>query len=157
RGFANRQKAVPKKHNWKLQIDNPGGMLSTQQLNETIVQRIIMPTFFNAYDYVGYIAPGAIMLLCLIYLFPWLREEFGSEQFVVADIGVFIIVAFVLGHMLHQTRHLFETSRTLWTDTAVCVGEPVAEQDRKLLSDTERSQLLKAINEEFKEFSFGDP
>jgi hypothetical protein len=118
-----------------------------------------MPSFFDAYDYVGYIVPGAILLLCFMYMFPAIREQFGSSRFDLTEIGAFIIIAFVIGQMLHQIGHVididfprYDYSRRYHTDAVACQGQ-------RVLSDAERLRVLDAVkaqfDREFPNFRFG--
>jgi hypothetical protein len=116
-----------------------------------------MPSyFFDPYDYIGYIVPGSVMLLALVYLFPWVRERFeiGNGKLAVGEIGMFIIISYALGQMLHQLGHVIDMepgytiSRYYPTDTVACKCQTL--ECKTLLSSIERERLLAAIVIEFK-------
>jgi hypothetical protein len=65
-----------------------------------------MPYSFDLYDYTGYIVPGGVLLLGLALFFPWIKEQFGYPKVGLGEIGSFIIIAFVLGHLLHGLCHV---------------------------------------------------
>jgi hypothetical protein len=112
-----------------------------------------MPSIFDAYDYVGYIVPGAILMFGVAYLFPWITEQFGSKsvttlKFKIGGIGSFVIVAFVAGQLLHQLGHLIRDDLRIRSTNAVACG------NQDILSTSERNQLLAAIKNEFAEFEW---
>jgi len=109
-----------------------------------------VPSLFDAYDYIGYIAPGATMLLCLAYLFPWIREQLGTGESAATEIGAFVLIAFVLGHILHQLGHFIVGSHEYPTATVACKNSELPEEKR-LLSQAERDKIFEYIQGEFPE------
>lgn len=58
-------------------------------------------TIFDPYDYIGMISPGAVLLLAIMFFYPDLNSNFpGNGEFGVAALGLFVIAAFSIGHIL---------------------------------------------------------
>jgi hypothetical protein len=63
---------------------------------------------FDAYEYVGVIVPGALPTLAAALLFPELSSFFHSEGFALGDFGIFLIISFVVGHVVQMVGGLIE-------------------------------------------------
>jgi hypothetical protein len=103
-----------------------------------------MPAF-DAYDYVGYIAPGTILLIALMLLFPRIRELLAGQKFNLSDFGVLIILSFVCGQVLHQLGHVVDDTdfgRIYYTETAFC-------KDASVLSTDEQARLQSIIKQRY--------
>ena len=108
-----------------------------------------MPSF-DFYEYVGYIVPGSVLLVCLMSFCPWMRAMFTGG--IAAEIGRFLIVTFLLGHFLHAVAHGVE-----YLNQSSCEGGVYDENllvtnpdDRTLLSDSEYLLLHDKILSYFK-------
>jgi len=55
---------------------------------------------FDPYEIIGVITPGAVIALLLVLESPDFRRLLVDKGFSVGDLGLFVIVAFVLGHMV---------------------------------------------------------
>lgn len=63
---------------------------------------------FNAYEFIGVAAPGSIVLFGLYALF-WLPEHPPEDGlFSLGDFGVFIILAFAMGHLVQAIGNWLE-------------------------------------------------
>jgi hypothetical protein len=108
-----------------------------------------MPSF-DFYEYVGYIVPGSVLLVCLMSFCPWMRAMFTGG--VAAEIGRFLIVTFLLGHFLHAVAHGVENLNQ-WSCEGGVYGENslVTNPDgQNLLSKSERWKLHHKILGHFK-------
>lgn len=63
---------------------------------------------FSFYEFVGVIAPGAILLIGLQYCFPAFAGYLKKPDFSLGDLGVFIILSYVLGHLIAAVGNLLE-------------------------------------------------
>lgn len=63
---------------------------------------------FNAYEYIGVIAPGAIIVAGASLAFPEFKALIGNDSVSVGGLGLFLIFSFVLGHLLQAFGNLFE-------------------------------------------------
>jgi|HubBroStandDraft_4_1064222.scaffolds.fasta_scaffold19077_4 hypothetical protein len=103
-----------------------------------------MPAF-DAYDYVGYIVPGAVLLVGLMLLFPAIKEQLAGHKFELSDLGLLIILSFALGQMLHQVGHVVDKTkfvRTHYSDDILCGGDPS-------LSAEEKTKVIKIIESQY--------
>jgi hypothetical protein len=103
-----------------------------------------MPAF-DAYDYVGYIVPGAVLLIGLMLLFPAMREQFAGQKLDLSDLGILIILSFALGQILHQVGHVIDKTdlgRVYYTEKVFCKKDSV-------LSAAEETQLQGLIKARF--------
>lgn len=103
-----------------------------------------MPAF-DAYDYVGYIVPGAILLVGLMLLFPGMKEQFAGQKLDLSDFGILIILSFALGQILHQLGHVIDKTdlgRVYYTEKIFCEKDSV-------LSTIEETQLRGIIKARF--------
>jgi hypothetical protein len=107
-----------------------------------------MPSF-DFYEYVGYIVPGSVLLVCLMSLCPWVRALFSGGPAV--EIGSFVIVTFLLGHFLHIVAHGAEA-----LDRSTCEGGIYHQnllvtnpKEQHFLSQLEYTKLDKKINDLF--------
>lgn len=63
---------------------------------------------FDAYEVIGIITPGAVVAFFLSLSWPEFRTLLGTESFSLGDLGLFLIAAFVLGHLLQALGNLLE-------------------------------------------------
>lgn len=110
---------------------------------------------FNSYEYAGYIIPGAILLLGLILLFPLLRERFvnigdDKQKFGFSELGIFLMIAFALGHALHASGHFFDQWHPK-SCTGGIYGTNVVVYDRNqsVLSAKEMDELSKKVEAKY--------
>lgn len=107
-----------------------------------------MSAFDTSYEFTGYVIPGAVLLLGLMFLYPWTTENLGDTQF--SKVGAFIIVTFVLGHLLHGLGHLALDNKLF------CEGGMIYRKDfvindhnHHILSDSEPKRLTLAVRDHF--------
>lgn len=63
---------------------------------------------FSFYEFVGVIAPGSVLLIILVYLFPGCLETLEAKQLSIGGFGVFIIIAYVLGQLIQAIGNFIE-------------------------------------------------
>jgi hypothetical protein len=104
-----------------------------------------MPSF-DLYEYVAYIIPGSVLVACLIPLCPWIRNQFieGGQSPTgrpAANIGIFLIVTYLLGHVLHVVPHRIEAGS--WSYPLSCEGG-VLGQNAVVVAKSSDQHLLSA-------------
>jgi hypothetical protein len=67
---------------------------------------------FDPYEIIGIIAPGTVIALLLAIELPLFRSLLGSEGLSIGDFGLFVLLAFVLGHLVQAVGNLIELA--LW-------------------------------------------
>ena len=63
---------------------------------------------FDPYELIGVITPGTIVALLLTIEAPAFRGLLGKDGLSIGDFGLFVLVAFVLGHLVHAVGNLLE-------------------------------------------------
>jgi hypothetical protein len=91
------------------------------------------------YEQVGIVLPGAVLLLGALFLTPELRSLFMDGGISVGGLGLFLIVAYALGHLVAAAGNLLE-----WAVWLTCKGMPsewVVRKHWKLLPPAQISQV----------------
>jgi hypothetical protein len=101
---------------------------------------------FDQYDYFGYILPGAAVVFAAMLFSADVRGQFGNEGIDFAGLGLFIIVSFVVGHVVQAIGYaLEEFGHRQIGDPSVLGGE------QSLLSAKQKSRLAQRLKTDFDE------
>lgn len=101
-----------------------------------------MNNSFDAYETIGIVLPGAIVGLLINYEFPEFSDLLGNDGVTVGGFGLFLIVAYGLGHAVQALGSLLE--KVIWFRS----GMPtywINKDGQSLLTDGQRDQLCKAV------------
>lgn len=63
---------------------------------------------FTFYEFVGVISPGMVFLLIVAYIFPDFCDSSGIRDISIGGLGVVVIIAYVLGHLIQSIGNLVE-------------------------------------------------
>lgn len=63
---------------------------------------------FDAYEIIGIITPGSVVTLMMALQWPEFRDLIGLEGLSVGGLGVFVIAAFVAGHLVQAIGNLLD-------------------------------------------------
>lgn len=63
---------------------------------------------FDPYEVIGVITPGAVVALLLAIEWPELRDLMGTQGLSIGDLGLFILIAFVLGHLTQALGNVID-------------------------------------------------
>lgn len=63
---------------------------------------------FDAYEVIGVITPGTVVTLLLALEWPAFRALIGNDGLSIGDLGLFVLVAFVVGHLIQAVGNLVE-------------------------------------------------
>ena len=63
---------------------------------------------FDAYEVISVISPGVVISLLLSTESLQIRALFGEDGFSVGDLGLFLVISFVLGHLIQSVGNLIE-------------------------------------------------
>ena len=63
---------------------------------------------FDFYEFTGILTPGVIVLYVISLKFPTATPFMSSQQLSVGDLGLFIVLAYVAGHLVQSLGNLVE-------------------------------------------------
>ena len=93
---------------------------------------------FDAYEYIGVIVPGSILIATISLLYPDMTPVF-KESLSLGDLGFILVLSFVAGHLVQAGGNLYEG--LVWAPTGgMPTGWPAKEKSR-LLSDNQLTRL----------------
>ncbi len=101
---------------------------------------------FDQYEYVSVIAPGAALLMGLVYLFPNLRETIGGGDTGLAELGLLLIAAFIVGHLVAGIGELIEA--LMWRRHGMPT-DWVTQPPRDIIGQEQRVRLRELIMARF--------
>ena len=67
-----------------------------------------MSSKFDAYEIVGVIMPGSVLLFGMALLFPDLKSLFFAQGFSLGELGLFLVLSYVTGHLIQAIGNLLE-------------------------------------------------
>lgn len=102
---------------------------------------------FDAYEYVGVIVPGTVLVLGGLLLFPDLNPVPSQQGFAVGDLGIFLLVAFVAGHLLQAVGNLVE--KGWWFFFGGMPTDWMVDKPEKLLAPTQVDKLSRKVDTDF--------
>lgn len=100
---------------------------------------------FNAYEYIGVIAPGAVLSLGVILLWPETKELFFNINVSVGELGLFLIISYVAGHLLQSIGNAIE--KVLWKCFGGMPTDWVRSDKQTLISSQQRTKLESIIQQ----------
>lgn len=106
-----------------------------------------MSSKFDAYEIIGVITPGSVFLFGLTLLFPDLKSLFFDQGFSVGDLGLFLVLSFVAGHLIQAAGNL--TEGVIWKPFGGMPTDWLIKSPQKLLYDTQVERLRQAVKSDF--------
>ncbi len=94
---------------------------------------------FDAYEYVAVIAPGAVLMFGGLVLFPHLNPLPVQKGFTIGDLGIFMLLAFVAGHLVQAVGNLIE--KVWWFFFGGMPTEWVVGKPERLLAQVQVDKL----------------
>jgi hypothetical protein len=67
-----------------------------------------MSRTFDFYEYAGFIIPGTVLVIALVWLFPETRALFSKEGVTLGELGLFVIVAYAAGQLVQAIGNYLE-------------------------------------------------
>ncbi|WP_286800824.1 hypothetical protein [Oceanicaulis sp. UBA2681] len=101
---------------------------------------------FEAYDYIGVIVPGSILVVTASLLFPEWTSLLGAS-ITLGDLGLVLILAFLAGHLLQAVGNLWET--IVWSVMGGMPSSWPARVKTLLLSDDQLNRLDERLQADF--------
>jgi hypothetical protein len=100
--------------------------------------------YFDAYEIIGVITPGVVVALLLSMEWPSFRTMLGEKGLSIGDFGLFILVAFVLGHLIQAVGNVLEP--IIWFPFGLPTNW-VRGTNQNLVTPEQRKALEKAVAE----------
>ncbi len=105
---------------------------------------------FDAYEYVGVIAPGAVAIAAGAILFPEVRELTGGSDISVGDLGLFVILSYVAGHLLQAVGSGVEW--LVWRPFGGMPTQWVLISTQSLIAPEQRTKLFELVGRSYPDF-----
>jgi len=99
---------------------------------------------FDPYDIIGVITPGFVVAFLLMVEWPELKALVGKDGLTLADLGILVLAAFVLGHLVQGLGNLLEM--IVWAPA----GMPTAwvrKAGQSLVTLAQRNALAAKVSE----------
>lgn len=106
-----------------------------------------MNSKFNPYEIIGVVAPGGVLLFGVMLLFPSLKPIATGQGFSLGDLGVFVILAYVAGHMIQALGNLLES--TFWLPFGGMPTAWVNCEKPRLLDASQHERLRKILETKY--------
>ncbi len=101
---------------------------------------------FDAYAYVGVIAPGTVLVFGGLVLFPDLNPAPSQQGFTVGDLGIFLLLAFVVGHLVQAVGNVVE--RVWWFFFGGMPTDWIMDNPQRLLAKAQVDKLGRKVAED---------
>lgn len=97
---------------------------------------------FDTYEFIGVITPGAVTALLLVVESRELRRLLGDNGMSIGDFGLFVVIAFVLGHLVQSVGNLIEP--IVWPVSGLPTNR-LRHKKQKLISDQQQRMLIDRV------------
>lgn len=103
---------------------------------------------WDAFDLLGYLVPGAVLLLGLIYLFDNIHDLFLKDDIRAFRLLMFLVVAYIAGNVLHGLAGEF-IEKPILAHRSGFPQAVVIEKKQELISELERERLKTSITRRY--------
>ncbi|OXE36689.1 MAG: hypothetical protein CGW95_06150 [Phenylobacterium zucineum] len=98
---------------------------------------------FDAYEVIGIMTPGVVVALALAVEWPAFRALLGDKGLSVGDFGLFVVVAFVLGHLIQALGNFIEP--IIWFPCGLPTNW-VRSPNQRLVTPEQRAAFERAVS-----------
>jgi hypothetical protein len=113
-----------------------------QTCGACLADRLDVGRSFDAYEVISIITPGVVVTLMLVTEWPSLRGLLSDKGLSIGDFGLFVLVAFVLGHLVQAAGNLVEM--IVWLPRGLPTNW-VKSPHQSLVTPEQRRSLLEAV------------
>ncbi len=118
-----------------------------------------MTKFISAYEYGAVIGPGALLLYGVMLMAPQSASMLNSSGLTLGDLGVFVLLSFVIGHVVQAVGNVLESIIWRvsggWPTQRILMGRAIGKSNR--LSDAQRDAIRLSLARALRyDVSFGD-
>jgi len=100
---------------------------------------------FNAYEYIGVIAPGSVVVFAVTLVSPEVKQFLVDDGTTLGGLGLFLILSFIAGHLLQGLGNWFEN--IFWKCFGGMPTNWVKQGDQNILATEQRNLLAQKITE----------
>jgi len=93
---------------------------------------------FDFYEFAGILSPGAVVLFGLSQIIPGMRESFSGTEYSLGDFGIFIILAYVAGHLTQAIGNILEK---IWWIKRGMPTDWIRTRHKQLISEQQLEQV----------------
>lgn len=105
---------------------------------------------FNAYEYVGVIAPGSVIMFGATMIYPDLKALISGDGVTIGGLGIFIILAYIVGHLLQGLGNFFE--KIFWSCFGGLPTQWVLKSKQSLLAAFQADKLFDSVKRMYPKF-----
>lgn len=108
---------------------------------------------FDAYEYAGVIAPGAIAIFAAALIYPDIRQLTIGTEATIGGLGMFVLMSYVFGHLLQGAGNVIEW--LIWLPFGGMPTQWVLKQSQSLIAPVQRDKLLGKVKKRHEDFDPG--
>ena len=105
---------------------------------------------FDAYEYVGVIAPGSVAIFAAAFLFPDVKQLLTGADVSVGGLGLFVIMSYVAGQLLQAVGNLVEY--LAWLPLGGMPTQWVLKGHDRLLAPQQHEKLFRLVRHHYPDF-----
>lgn len=99
---------------------------------------------FDFYEFAGVLTPGAVVLYAVSLIIPEVAPFFAAKEFTVGDLGLFVILAYVAGHLIQAVGNLLE--KVFWKPFGGMPTNWLLRTDQELLHAAQVKKLTEQLH-----------
>ncbi len=100
---------------------------------------------FDFYEFAGILTPGAVILYAISRICPETAPFIEAKDFTLGDLGLFVILAYVAGHLVQAFGNLIE--KALWKPFGGMPTNWLLQRRQELLSQTQATALPERLRD----------
>lgn len=107
---------------------------------------------YNSYDYIGVIAPGTVVVFVLTVHYPALRTLLVNDGITVGGLGLFVLLAFITGHLLQAVGNIYEA--LLWKPFGGIPSNWIVSDKQSLVSKDQKEKIRSFLMNRYGDFDW---
>lgn len=104
----------------------------------------ISASTFDAFDFIGIVAPGLLFILGCRFLFPTFMASLPQSSFTLGDFAVLAVVSFATGHLMQGLGNILES--VFWSLLGGWPTERLVAQSSSLLTKSQKAQIQSRLS-----------
>jgi hypothetical protein len=100
---------------------------------------------FDFYEFAAVLTPGAVLLYAVLQIYPATAPFIEAKNLTLGDLGLFLILAYVAGHLVQAFGNLVE--KAFWSAFGGMPTDSLLEKRQGLLSESQVAALPNKLQE----------